>query len=339
VSIVNKSSVVLLVFAILVLLFIPEIMAHAPLGSGDNESLATAATIPEPLKSWALYSQLHEGGEAQYYKFNITQGQRIHIMLYKSRRSEEATFSPSFVLMGASLVEQGTIPSYVQKPADAKLFEVQGQQAAAATYEPFSPSSFYSMADLTIDAPASGTYYIAVFEPTEGGHYGLAVGDSESYTIDEWILIPLNLLSIYQWEGQSLALILAPMIATLAIGVGFSMWKIGKRGTIMTWFGVLAGLLFVGTSISTLFQMIISVIGTSVGAEVVVTLVFALIPMILGLATLRLSSREEDKASMRKRIYLVVLGVIALFMWAGLLVGPALAIIASAMPVGRRKEK
>lgn len=337
----NKLMVasILFVSAVLFLLFVPSIMAHAPLGSGDNESLATAVVIPDPLKSWALYAQLHEGGEAQYYKFNITQGQRIHVMLYKSRRPEEAAFLPSFVLMGPALVEQGSVPSYVERPPGAKLLGVQGQQAAAATYEPFSPSSFYSIADLDIDAPASGTYYVAVFEPSEGGHYGLAVGDRESYGIDEWILIPFNLLSIYQWEGQSLALILAPMIATLVIGIGLVIWRIRKGGTIMAWLGVLAGLFFVGTGVSTLFQMTVSVTGTPIGAEVAITLVFALIPMILGFATLRLSLRKEDRVSTRKRIYLLILGVVALFMWAGLLIGPALAIIASLMPDGGRKNK
>jgi len=189
--------------------FVPEVLAHSPPGSGNNESFATATVIPDPMKSWALYAQLHEGGEANYCEFNITVGQGIHIMLYKSRRSDEAAFSPSFVLMGPDLVEQGSVPNYLQKPPDAKLLTVQGKQATDASYEPFSPSSFYSMVDLEIDAPATGTYYVAVFEPYEGGPYGLAIGDRESYGIAEWILIPFNLISIYHWEGQSLMMILS----------------------------------------------------------------------------------------------------------------------------------
>ncbi len=336
----TKSTLVAILVTISILCSLPltNVIAHAPLYPGDNESLATATEIPDPLKSWAIYGELHEheGEEphAQYYKFNIVQGQKIYIMLYKSRRSEEATFLPSFVLMGRALIEQGTVPDFVEQPVDAKSLVMEGQQPAAATYEPFSPSSFYSLADLSIDAPASGTYYIAVYA-SEGGHYGLAVGDRESYGIDEWILIPFNLISVYQWEGQSLALILAPFVVVLVVGVGLLVMRMKKKGTfgtLMAWFGVLAGLLFVGTGVATLFRMILSLIGTSAGAEVVITLVFALIPFILGAATLRLVLRKEERVSVKKRVYLVILGVVALFMWTGLLIGPVLAIIAGLMP-------
>jgi hypothetical protein len=317
-------------------------MAHAPLSPGDNENLATAAEIPDPLKSWAIYAQLHEQGEephTQYYKFNISQGQRIQIMLYKSRRSEEATFVPSFVLIGPALVEQGTPPDFVERPEGIKSLVVEGQQAAVATYEPFSASSFYSLANVSLNAPASGTYHIAIYA-SEGGHYGLAVGDRESYGLDEWILIPFSLISIYQWEGQSLALILAPFVIVLAVGVGLvilEMKRKGTGGTLMAWFGILAGLLFVGTGVATLFRMILALIGASAGAELATTLAFALIPIVLGLATLRLSLTREEKASLSKRVYLVILAVVALFTWAGLIIGPVLAIIAGLVPSrGRR---
>ncbi len=338
------AAILVTTVAICSLLLAP-VMAHAPLPPGDNESLATATEIPNPLKSWAIYGELHEheGEEphAQYYKFNISLGQRIHVMLYKSRRSEEVTFVPSFVLMGHGLVEQGIVPDFVEKPTDAESLVVEGQQPTVATYEPFSPSSFFSLADLAVDAPASGTFYIAVYA-SEGGHYGLAVGDLESYGIDEWILIPFNLISVYQWEGQSLALIFAPFIIVLAVGVGLVIMRMKNRGTwgtLMAWFGIIAGLLFLGTGVATLFRMILSLIGTSAGAEVGITLVFALIPIVLGVATLRLSLKTEERASIKKRAYLVVLGVVALLMWAGLLIGPVLAIIASLMPAGETRAR
>lgn len=315
-----------------------NVMAHAPLSPGDNESLSTATEIPNPLKSWAIYGELHEheNGEThvQYYKFNISQGQKIRVMLYKSRRSEESTFLPSFVLMGPALPEQDTLPAFVEKPAGAEALVVKGEQPAVATYEPFSPSSFYSLADLEIDAPASGTYYIAVYA-TEGGHYGLSVGEVESYGIEEWVLLPINLISVYLWEGQSLALILAPYVVVLAVGIGFIISRRkrkGTYGTLMGWLGILAGLLFLGSGVATLFRMIISLIGTSAGVEAVITLIFALIPTILGVMTLRLSLRKEERVSVRKRVYLLVLGVVALFTWAGLIIGPVLAIASSLIP-------
>jgi hypothetical protein len=34
----------------------------------------------------------------------------------------------------------------------------------------------------------------------------------------------------------------------------------------MRWLGVLAGLLFVGTGVATLFEMVLSIVGTPIGA-------------------------------------------------------------------------
>jgi len=333
----NRSifAVLLLTFAFLCLVLMPDVLAHAPLKPGDNESLATATFIPAPTKSWAIYGELHEGGEAQYYRFNMTDGQKIHVMLFKSTRSEEAEFLPSFVLMGPGISEQGDVPDYVEKPAEARTFVVNGEKPAQATFEPFSPSSFYSLADVTINAPATGTYYIAAFESTIGGHYGLAIGDRESYTLDEWMLIPFNLLSIYQWEGQSIILVFAPMILTLIIGIGIMILRSKNKKTPRTphgWIGSIAGFLFIGSGATILFQLAFSLMKAPLGSEAAITIVFALIPILLGIGTLRLSWRVERKTDLKSRIYLAVLGVAALFAWAGLIIGSALAIIASALP-------
>lgn len=315
------------------------VLAHAPLETGDNESIETATLISDPTKSWAIYAELHEGGEAQYYRFNITAGEKIHVMLFKSMRSEESDFLPGFVLMGPGLSGQGIVPDYVEKPAEVNASVVEGNQPAEGTYEPFSPGTFYSLGELEIDAPSSGTYYVAVYEGDMGGHYGLAVGDVETYGIDEWILIPLSLLGVYQWEGQSLALVLAPMIVTVAVGavlVGWQLKKMGTLGHVTIWPGILAGLLFIGSGVIILFQMIYSIMLTEFSSEVVITLVFTLIPIALGLATIVLSLRATEKLSVKNRIFFVILGVVALFMWAGLFVGPTLAIVAGFMPSPRR---
>jgi hypothetical protein len=244
--------------------------------------------------------------------------------------------------MGPSITGRGTVPEKVTVPAGASILVVSsGHQNA--TYEPFSPGSFYALSDETVASPVSGTYYIVVYEgsatPT-GGHYGLAVGDRETYTIDEWILIPLSLLNIFQWEGQNIALILVPMIATLTVGIILVAWALSKRRNLsngMAWLGSTAGLLFVGSGAITLYQMSFSIMQSYLSSEVLITLVFAVIPIVLGILALRLSLKHMEKLRVRKRIYLAILGVAALFIWAGLFVGPALAIIASIIPTRLRK--
>ena len=332
-------GIIFLVSTLACLLLIPEVIAHAPLTPGDNESLETATVVPDPTKSWALYGELHEGGEAQYYSFNITEGERVHVMLFKSPAPEDKEFAPSFVLMGPDINGQGDVPDYVETPVGADTLVAEGKQPAQASYEPFSPSSFYSLADVALDAPRSGTYYIAVYEPSRGGNYGLAIGDREEYTLSEWILIPVNLISVYQWEGQGLAVIFAPMAAILAIGFGLMAWRLRKRElapTLLDWAGTLAGLLFVGTGAMILFQMSLTLTQTPVAPEIGITLVLALIPVLVGIGVLRLILRSGGEVNIRKRVYLAILGLIALFAWAGLIVGPVLAMVASVLPTRTR---
>lgn len=316
---------------------LPLVLAHAPLGTQDNESIDKATVIPDPTKSWALYSALNSDGDPQYYTFNISTDQTIHILLYKSLRQEDENFTPVLVLIGKDVNATGDVPSKITVPAgySAQLIHPTTSQKS---YEPFSPGILAYVTNLTVENATTGQYYIAVYESSNnptGGHYGIAIGDRETYTIDEWILIPFNLINIYQWEGQNLVLILAPMLATLIVGVIAVVWKQRRQNNItnpMAWLASLAGLTFIGTAASTIFQLLFGATQVKVSADIIVTIIFAIIPLLLGLATLRISLEKDQKANLRKRLYFVVLGVAALFIWAGLIIGPILAVVAALMP-------
>ncbi len=325
----------LLSMVLIGLLAAPEVLAHAPLNPGNNEALVMATPIPDPTKSWAIYADLHEGGEAQYYTFDIHQGEAIHVTLLASTDPSEEGFLPTMALMGSGLQGPGTVPSFVQAPPGAGVVVLEGRRPAGATYEAFAPSSFYQLAGVKMEAPATGTYYIAVFDASRGGKYGLAVGDRESFTLQEWVLTPVSLLSVYQWEGQALALSLAPMVATVAVGAALlTRWRMG-RGTPWGAFQALAGLaglLFLGTAASVLFQMLFTLTRAPVGPEAAITVVWIVGPLLLGMEALRISSTAPGGVDARRRICLASLGVLGLLLWAGTLAGPALALIGSVVP-------
>jgi hypothetical protein len=340
----KKKAIFISIFAVLLVVFLtlPLVLAHAPLGAKDNESIDKATVIPDPTKSWALYSALNSDGDPQYYTFNISSGQTIHVLVYKSLRAEDANFTPVLILLGQNVNSTDNIPLKITVPSEFKAQLIQAT-TPQPSYEPFSPGILAYVTDLTISNATAGQYCLVVYEASSnptGGHYGLAIGDRETYSIDEWVLIPINLISIYQWEGQSLALIVTPMVATFIIGLIFVAWKQRRQCDLanpIAWLAAVAGLTFIGTAVSTYFQLLFGATQVSVGVDVIITIVFATIPLILGLTTLRIALKNSPKATVRKRIYFVILGVAALFIWAGLIVGPILAIIAALVPTKIRK--
>jgi len=89
------------------ILVIPGVLADAPNFPGDNEHLNKATYIQDPTKSWAIFAQLHEGGEAQYYRFDVAEGQKIDIGLNTPAGRLSTGFLPSFALMGPMLQHRG----------------------------------------------------------------------------------------------------------------------------------------------------------------------------------------------------------------------------------------
>jgi hypothetical protein len=320
------------------MVILPNVLAHVPIIPRGNESLATATVIPDPTKSWAIYGELHSGGEVQYYRFNIDRGQRIYVSMMKSTSSEDESFLPSLALFGTGLRSNGSIPQFVQKPENSNVIALEGKQPSQADYEGFSPGSFYSLGALDLNAPASGTYYIAVYDPARGGHYSLAVGERESFTLTEWILSPLNFITIYQWEGESLLWIFAPLAVTIAIGLLLIFWR-SRSGRPTSearrLVGTLAGLMFIGTGMIVLSQMTFALTHTPIATDVVITVVFATIPILLGIATIRVVSRSREKFGLRTRLTLIILGLLSLFAWAGIIIGPVLAIAAGLIPASK----
>jgi hypothetical protein len=323
------------------LLAVPNIQAHSPTMAGDNESLATATVINDPTKSWAVYAELHEGGEAQYYKFDISAGQTIYAQLFISTDSAYGNFTPSLVLMGPGVQTNGTVPGYVEQPNGSTALIIQGVQPPAATYEPFTPSSFIQLAEVRMAAPNSSTYYVAVFEPSRGGHYGLAIGERESFTLEEWLLMPFHLIGVHQWEGQSLFGILGPMVVTVIVGLLFILWRLRpwKSLTPFDWAGIMAGLLFLGSSAVVFTQMAIAISHTSLQGMVGVSLMFALIPLILSLVTIRVVLKRDSRPNARTRIYMMILGIFSLVFWAGLVIGSVFAFLAAVMPLRRAETQ
>ncbi len=307
-------------------------VGHAPLTSSETgESLAEAVVIEDPLKSWVLYEELHEGGEVRYYAMELDAGDRLTVTLFIPR-AEKDEFLPSLVLMGPGLNGTGEIPAGVEVPNASGTLLVPGRLPTQAGYEPFTPASYYYLLDVDTTAPQHGLYYLAVYESTSGGKYGLAVGYREEFTAEEWILLPFSLVSIRLWEGQSVALIFAPLLLTLLIGLGFLFWKRRRLITSVSGLtGSLAGLLFIGTGAMTLVQTAYA-LSVAASGSAVLSLAFGIIPIVLGVVLLRQLARSSETLSFKSRAIIAACGLGGLLVWAGLVAGPVLAFLTAVLP-------
>jgi hypothetical protein len=333
----------------------PPALAHVPAFGGEGKSPETAIQIEDPTKSRVLYGQL-DSDTLRYYSFKIEKGERIVLGLTIPVEQGNQGFIPNLILIGPALADEGKIPEMLEMPDGYGAKVLSYSLPESPVYEGFTPSAFYSLVHLDIKAPESGIYYIAVgaIQEEHGiqekdvqerripkeGNYGIIIGYRETFTLKEWISIPLSQIKIYQWEGQSLLLIFAPLALTLTVGF----WAIFfKRKTIDRFnpariSGVLAGFFFLGTGMIYIFQMLISLSKSSYSLQIFVTLILILASIISGVATIALSLKDENysKGSTRKRLYFFILGIAGLLFWAGWFIGPFFAFEAAILPWKRK---
>ncbi|HII02920.1 TPA: hypothetical protein HA351_15120 [Methanosarcinaceae archaeon] len=345
-----RPAFVLLTTLLTAYFLLSPVFAHVPVFDGEGKSPEEAIYVEDPLKSRVLYGQLSGGGDVRYYSFEMEKGERILLGLIVPVEPRTRGF-PDLVLMGPGIVsgeesgekseEAAEAPETVKIPEGNGALAVPGSQPKSATYEGFTPSAFYSLARLDLEAPENGTYYAAVNSPPGGGNYGVILGYRESFSLKEWLLIPLDQIRIYRWEGQGLLFIFSPLLLTLA--VGFLIILRTKAEVVDydpgRWSGAVAGLLFLGTGISFLSQMLVSLSKSAYTPEIIITLFLALAHLGLGATAIVLSLRGKGygKGRAREKLYFLILGLGGFLLWAGWIVGSFLALEAGLIAWGRKE--
>ena len=330
---------VLLVLATLSLPLVSEAaMAHSPTFPGNNNSLANATVVENPSKSWAIYKHLEEA-TAQYYALDLKAGDRLYLNLIVPTHERWSGFQPEMVILGPFTDNNGTVPSSVEIPIGYGWRTVNSSFPDGATYESFSPGTFLNLATFDEHVAADGRYYVVVFQDVPlapvHGDYGLAVGYVESFTLAEFILIPFSLLNVYQWEGQSLAQVFAPMVAVFLVGLsGLYLWRKDTLVQMGATQGsaLISGLLFLGTASNTIIQTLLAISQAGLVAEVLVTLIFIVTPLLIGWFAIRMALSVRSPWGKRRRVVLFIIGILGLVSWGGLIVGPMIAMVGSILP-------
>jgi len=329
----------------LVLAPVTAVFAHSPVFPEENHGPSTAYEIVDPAKSWAIYTSLEGEGIADYYKFTISEGDKIQVSLIVPDSPSDSGFLPAFMLIGPGLTQKEDLPDYMEVPEGYGNIIVDGADPGKAVYEPFTPGWFYEVATLTMDAPSDGTYYVAVFNPElhddtdSHGHkaegYAIIVGYVEEFTPLELILIPYRVQDIYVWEGQNRFIVVLPILLVIIIG-GIIAYRRNKRGNdprgISKWLAAFGGLAFIGTALGATYQILLAFSYTGIAVEAVITLLIVIVSIILGILALRFALRSKPNLTIWRRVGLVAIGMVSLFVWSGLYVGSALLIASALVP-------
>jgi hypothetical protein len=335
------SKFTIIIMAVLVLMPASIVSAHTPLFSHDNSSLQSAFAINDPAKSWAVYASLPSTNAAAYYWFQMDAGGDIDITLLSPLDPAHSHFLPSFVLMVPGSLSNDPVPSFVEIPAGYGTIVVNGTDPGIATYEPFSPGWFYQLANLTLSAPVTGIYYIAVYDQNNTGNFGLPVGYVEGYTIPEILMLPYSLLLVFVWEGQNIFIVLLPLILSLVLGGMLVYWRTTKgsvpKDDLSKWMAAFGGLAFIGYAGIDVYQMLLALSKTGWESGAIVSVLFAVLPLALGAIGLRYALRRGPKTTIYHRVGLVAIGVVGLMLWTGLYIGPALMVLAAILPSHRPK--
>jgi len=77
--------------------------------------------------------------------------------------------------------------------------------------------------------------------------------------------------------------------------------------------------------------MTIASVRSNPGLAIIVTIIFALIPLILGYKLWQ-NSLDFKKPDRWSRIKVIVYGLLGFFVWAGIIMGPIIAIISGLLP-------
>ena len=305
------------------------VSAHAPLSVNSNEGIAAATLISSPEKSFAIYTGFDESGDTHYYRFPMQKGQ----VLYGSLQVPGPGLAvPDLVIIGPGIGPSDNVPSSIDVPPGSGAILIQGKQPGKPSYEPFSPQPIYEVARFNLSVPQNGEYYIAISGPG-GAKYSLAPGFKEEFTAEEWLLVPWSVISIRLWEGQSSVVVFAPVVIVVVGGLALSVLyrrKLGLSRDPVRWLILVSGFLYLGGAAMTGLQVVYTVQLTGYTSGILLTFLFMAGPLILGTFAVRAGIRSPGPdPSLMSGAAMAVTGILGLLLWAGLVIGPVLALAGS----------
>jgi hypothetical protein len=194
-------------------------LAHKPIFVEplSNTTRATAIRITNPEVSWAVYAQLSQANEVNYYVFDGERGLSVKIEMSVPRIESQRNFGFDVALIGKGLADAPRVPFALEAGEGAIVALDSGQDNARVFDEPFTQTSYWQRQTLRAELPADGTYWIAVYDPRgRTGKYILAIGEREDFGVDDVASMPSIVLRVHEFFGDDVR---KAFIVPLGIGL------------------------------------------------------------------------------------------------------------------------
>ena len=174
--------------AVLASLLVPAaVAAHSPSVTGAQGSTpAEAVVLEDATLSRALGATIGEPGEVDWYRLDLEAGEPLLVGM--TAPDAEGAVAATFTLVGPGLPP--AVDSGPQAQAFAEAAGVDGavvfQPAVEPPLEVHAGLGFTNYGNLSLAAPASGSYWVAVYatDPEATGKYVFAPGVREEFGVD-----------------------------------------------------------------------------------------------------------------------------------------------------------
>lgn len=189
-----KYVVLIMTLALMIIFGISiTTMAHKPVNVNYPATKESPILIEDHQISWAAYTELKREKEVDYFRFEAKENEEIYANLLIPKLERLKDFNPTIALIGPGLPKEYEIEN-IKLDIDKNegiIVKRYTDQTLETYYEPFTQTKYYVKQTLTKKAPASGTYYLVVFnEKNEVGKYVFAIGHKEKWKTSEIIKLP-----------------------------------------------------------------------------------------------------------------------------------------------------
>jgi len=203
---------------------VPGASAHRP-GWGNDSG---ATQIDNLSTSLAFYRELKAPAQVDVYTFQGQAGEHLHAGISIPAISRLESYGVNMALMGPGLPEADHEALPADHPEGLGAIIIPNTPGKDF-FEPFTLTSYWGRQRIEFNLPASGTYYLLVWNPSGAtGKYVMDTGEAEVFSPGDLLRFPVWWVRVHAFFGQGM-LMLASLLFFLG-GIG-TLFVLARRRT------------------------------------------------------------------------------------------------------------